>query len=82
MSTAIPPLPNTPSWRSAQLSKGATLPYVVIVRDSRNVEIVFAPKQETLKTYDPPNCKKYYSLILKVFKEAVSVVKVIWLRRV
>jgi len=32
MSGAIPPLPNTPSWRGARLSAGTTLPFTSVTQ--------------------------------------------------
>jgi len=50
MSEAIPPLPNTPSWRGAQLKKstGTTLPFTFIhrsVRDLQNTYHRLAPEE-------------------------------------
>jgi hypothetical protein len=45
MSIAIPPLPNTPSWRGAKLSTGTTLPLLYILPFTFTVRIAVSSIQ-------------------------------------
>jgi hypothetical protein len=66
MSGAVSPLPNTPSWRGAQLKHrdNFTLPYLTVYR-STNTNMTAAPNSKAIS--DKLNLNRFCTYVIKFF---------------